>query len=215
MCIFLPRTDLGQATDPPVPTPRRPGESGVTRTLVAGFLFEVGLGLLALALGSWAGQPPFATLSWDGSTFLAGVFATAPMLAGFFAVWRSPHRLAAGLRERIDEIIATMFRRASVVEVGLIALAAGIAEEALFRGFLQGLFESHLGPPAGLLAASFLFGLAHPLTRGYVVVATVLGYYLGWLWRITGNLLAPITAHTLYDFSVLLILIRDQRSDIA
>jgi len=183
----------------------------MTRAPLAGLLLEIGLGLLAVGLGAWTRHPPFATFAWSWPGLLAGTAATAPMLAGFLALWRSDHRIARAMRERVDEIVHGVFRHASALEVALVAIAAGVAEEALFRGFLQGLFEEKFGPRVGLWSAALLFGLAHPITRSYVVVTAVFGYYLGWLWQVSDNLLAPITAHILYDFFVLLILIRDQR----
>jgi len=183
----------------------------MTRALIAGLLLEIGLGLLAVELGTWSGHPPFTTFAWSWPSLLAGAAATAPMLAGFLALWRSDHRVARAMRERVDEIVHSLFRRASVIEVALVAVAAGVAEEAMFRGFLQGQLEERFGSRPGLWTAALLFGLAHPITRSYIVVTAIFGYYLGWLWQVSGNLLAPITAHILYDFFVLLILIRDQR----
>ena len=61
----------------------------------------------------------------------------------------------------------------------------------------------------GLLAASVLFGLAHPITPAYAVLAAMIGVYLGWLWlAFDKNLLVPITAHALYDFLALIYLVR-------
>ena len=65
--------------------------------------------------------------------------------------------------------------------------------------------------PLALLLASLLFGLAHAITRTYVVLATVFGIYLGWLWTASGNLLVPIVAHALYDFVALSALVRAER----
>jgi membrane protease YdiL (CAAX protease family) len=53
-----------------------------------------------------------------------------------------------------------------------------------------------------------LFGLAHPMSTTYVVLATVVGVYLGGLLLVTDNLLAPIVAHAAYDFVALVYLVR-------
>ena len=89
----------------------------------------------------------------------------------------------------------------------MVSLAAGVGEEVLFRGFLQAWFEARLGAVGGLLAASILFGAAHPITAGYVAIAALMGAYLGALWQWTGNLLVPIVTHALYDLTVLWILL--------
>jgi membrane protease YdiL (CAAX protease family) len=82
----------------------------------------------------------------------------------------------------------------------------------LFRGFLQAWLETMLGSLGGLLVASFLFGAAHPITAGYVVIATLMGGYLGWLWQASGNLLVPIVTHALYDLVVLRLLVSRRRT---
>jgi membrane protease YdiL (CAAX protease family) len=90
----------------------------------------------------------------------------------------------------------------------MISLAAGLGEEALFRGVLQSVLTQAFSPSVGLVAASLLFGFAHCVTRAYVVFATLFGLYLGWLTIINDNLLAPIVAHTLYDFAALKYLVK-------
>jgi membrane protease YdiL (CAAX protease family) len=62
---------------------------------------------------------------------------------------------------------------------------------------------------AGVLIGGLVFGIAHPLSKTYFVLAAMLGCYLGWLWLVAdGNLLAPIVAHAAYDFTALVILMR-------
>ena len=58
-----------------------------------------------------------------------------------------------------------------------------------------------------MIVLSLLFGLAHALTRTYAVLATLVGFYLGFLFWLTGNLLAPILAHAVYDFVALVYLV--------
>jgi membrane protease YdiL (CAAX protease family) len=84
----------------------------------------------------------------------------------------------------------------------------------LFRGVLQGVFTRWL-PSAWLAVAlvSVLFGILHAVTFSYAVMATLMGAYLGWLRNETGNLLAPIITHALYDFVVLLYLLRGPGSE--
>ena len=57
-----------------------------------------------------------------------------------------------------------------------------------------------------------MFGLLHPITRAYAVIAALLGAYLGGLWLAGGNLLTPIVAHALYDFVALVYLLRLRRA---
>jgi membrane protease YdiL (CAAX protease family) len=94
------------------------------------------------------------------------------------------------------------------VDLALLSLVAGIGEELLCRGVLQPVLGRWLGPAFGLAAASLLFGLLHPVSWLYIVLAGLLGAYLGFLYLATGNLLGPIVAHALYDFVVLVYIVR-------
>ncbi|HMA98728.1 MAG TPA: CPBP family intramembrane glutamic endopeptidase, partial [Wenzhouxiangella sp.] len=53
------------------------------------------------------------------------------------------------------------------------------------------------------VVASVVFGAMHALSRAYFMVATAMGFYLGWLYLATGNLLIPIVVHFVYDWVVL------------
>lgn len=50
--------------------------------------------------------------------------------------------------------------------------------------------------------------LFHLVTKTYAVIATLIGAYLGVIWLAAGNLLAPITAHAVYDFVALVYFLR-------
>jgi membrane protease YdiL (CAAX protease family) len=69
-------------------------------------------------------------------------------------------------------------------------------------------FSRWLGIRWGWSAASVLFGLLHPITPGYIVLATLLGAYLGAIWIYNGNLLSVMVAHAVYDFVALWYLLR-------
>ena len=90
-----------------------------------------------------------------------------------------------------------------------ISLLAGLGEEILFRGVSQEAFTGWFNVWVGVLMASVLFGLMHSITFTYVLLATLMGAYLGcvWLWA-DHNLLVIVLTHALYDFLVLLWLLR-------
>ena len=54
-----------------------------------------------------------------------------------------------------------------------------------------------------------MFGVVHAMTPTYFVLATLAGGYLGWVYAMTGDIAAPIVAHAMYDFVVLLVLVRE------
>jgi len=107
-------------------------------------------------------------------------------------------------------MIRELFAQSTPLELALVALAAGLGEELLFRGALQSLAELWMSPLVALAMVSLLFGLAHALSATYFVLATVVGAYLGWLALATGSLVPPILAHALYDLLALGVLLRRQ-----
>ena len=68
--------------------------------------------------------------------------------------------------------------------------------------------ENAFGLWPALLLASLLFGLAHAMTLTYLVLATLMGLYLGALYAWTDQLLAPMLTHFLYDWAALAWLLR-------
>lgn len=76
-----------------------------------------------------------------------------------------------------------------------------VAEEALFRGFVQQSFSRRFDWRLGLVIASILFGLAHfaggPLL---IVFATLAGLGYGLVFHFTGRLWCAVLAHFLFNF---------------
>jgi hypothetical protein len=145
---------------------------------------------------------------WRAIDLAWGVAATVPMLAALAVCLWLPLAPMRRLTRIVREILIPMFQEAHWSQIALIAALAGWGEELFFRGVVQYFSQQWLGVPGGLVLASMVFGLAHPLTRTYVVVAAVIGAYLGWLWMALGNLLVPMVAHGLYDFVVLMWMLR-------
>lgn len=170
--------------------------------------FEGGLAVLALGLGWLLGHPPLASARIDLESIGLGVVATLPMLLGLWGCLRSRSAAFVEIRGLVEDVLLPLFAGSSLAAVALVAALAGLGEEMLFRGVLQPAIAGLVaGPPGvwlGLLGASLLFGLAHAVTRMYVVLAGLVGVYLGGLWLLTGNLVAPIVAHGLYDFVAIL-----------
>jgi membrane protease YdiL (CAAX protease family) len=79
------------------------------------------------------------------------------------------------------------------------AVVAGVAEEASFRGYMQGLIERRHGPIVAILVTGSLFGLAH-FTHPEVT-AVLLPYYLavaavyGALAYLTNSILPSVVLH--------------------
>jgi membrane protease YdiL (CAAX protease family) len=102
------------------------------------------------------------------------------------------------LRKTITGDIRALFASSTFIDICLISIVAGLAEELLFRGVIQVKW--------GILAASILFGLLHGVTPAYILLATVIGFYIGLLYHIFQSLLIPIQLHCIYDFGALIYL---------
>lgn len=88
-------------------------------------------------------------------------------------------------------------RSVSILGAFGIAVGAAVSEEVFFRGFLQ--------PRVGLLAQAVLFSIAHLsyVNVLQVVVTFALGLLFGILYARTRNIWAPIAAHFLFNFIML------------
>jgi membrane protease YdiL (CAAX protease family) len=180
--------------------------------VMLGAVLEGSLAPLALVIGWALRQPPLAGFSWNPRDAALGALATVPMLAFFLATIRWPIGPLARIKQFFAAEVQPVLGARPWTDLALISLAAGVGEEMLFRGVFQGAFGRWFGPIGGLIAASALFGALHPITPTYIVLAGLLGAYLGGVWLVTGNLLTVIVAHTLYDFVALLVLLREPKS---
>ena len=171
-------------------------------------LIEAALAPFSLVLGVALGQNPLADFGWDGGAVVLGLIAAVPMIAAAFWMPSGPmRRIRAYLRREL----APVLRGCEWPDLALISVAAGVGEEMLFRGVIQGTMTRSIGPLASVLAAGAVFGLLHAVSTDYVVIAGLLGVYLGFVWLETGNLLTVIVAHAVYDFVGLTTILRDLR----
>lgn len=195
-------------------TEEQPPPAAVPRSVAVGLAVAVegGLVLLAWGLGWLLGTPSLATFSWDVDAAAVGAVATLPMLTVFFVCLHWPAAPFQRINKLLDEVLRPFLASCTLLDLAAISLLAGLGEEMLFRGVLQEQFAAWAGNAwVGLALASVSFGLAHALTPAYVILATLLGGFLGFLWQQTGNLLAPVVAHALYDFIALVIFLRFRR----
>ncbi len=99
----------------------------------------------------------------------------------------------------------------TTVYLGVFAVViAPVAEEFIFRGMLFP-FVKQLGwPKLAWFGVSFLFALIH-LNAPTFVPLFVFALALTWLYEKTDNLLAPITAHALFNATNLAVLLWQNR----
>jgi membrane protease YdiL (CAAX protease family) len=171
-------------------------------------LFEGALGLAGAGLAWWLDTPLARKLDVSTGAVWRSAVGLIPLLLLLAFATRSRWRPFAELRRQVEQLVGNLFRDVPWTGLAAVSLAAGVGEEILFRGALQPLAERWLGPAAGLVAISMLFGALHAATRTYFVLATLVGFYLGWLAQHYDDLVAPITIHAAYDFVALLVLRR-------
>lgn len=181
--------------------PERPRGMSAHEFTTMAIVFELSLIPAAWLLAwIWPGRdvPP---AEWIVNDALSGLLWTLPLL-GFLVVltWKPVRslppirRVHLMLRRRMGSTFAKM----AVWQIVAVAAAAGIGEEVLFRGALQ--------PRAGIWWTAIVFGMVHFITPTYFIFATAMGLYLGWRFRIDGNLLGPMIVHGLYDAVALMVL---------
>lgn len=193
--------------------PHRENSAGFRLAVVV----EGALGLAAVGLATLFGVPLreqfVATPAGLVTGALLGVAATLPMLAVFWWMLDARWTPLVELRRIVTQMVRELFPRASIVELAIVAVLAGVSEELLFRGVLQSLVGRWTTPLVGLAVASLVFGGLHAISRIYFILATLIGVYLGWLLLRFDSLMVPIVAHGLYDFVALVYLTRKQDSE--
>jgi len=80
-----------------------------------------------------------------------------------------------------------------------------VAEEFIFRGMLYPFIKRHGRPLLAWFGVSFLFALIHWDAAAFVPLF-LLALVLTWLYETTDSLLAPITAHALFNAANLVLL---------
>jgi len=87
----------------------------------------------------------------------------------------------------------------------VIAVIPAICEEIFFRGYIQKNYEESLNPFRGIALSGLVFGFFH-LSPANLVPLTVMGWYLGYVYYKTRNLLVPVLVHFCNNFLALSVL---------
>lgn len=183
------------------------------RIVWAAILFEASLLLMAQPVGWLLRVSPLADVGIQLRAAAIGLAATAPPLGIMLLLSRMPWAPFRHLMRQLDDHLLPLFRGCTPLELALISLAAGVGEEALFRGAIQAGVGELATPVVGLVAAAVLFGAVHLITRTYALLAGLIGMYLGMLLILFDNLLIPMIVHATYDFVALSYWLASRQSD--
>lgn len=165
------------------------------------------LALTAFELSLWAVAAGLARITRvplgfaDGNlgSFVAALLVGTSGFAAFAWLEGSGWSWLQRIRSFLEHTARPLFAGMGPVTLGIVAAAAGIGEESLFRGWLQSWLETKFDPLLACALTALLFGAAHPISWGYAVLAALLGLALGALRMFSGGWLAPAIAHGLYD----------------
>ena len=171
-------------------------------------LAEAGLVGVAWPLGRWLDVDWRQALQWKREAAVGGVLTSLPLLGLFWLTLHARSRLLVAVRTVLEKRLRPVVESASIPQLAIISVLAGIGEEALFRGALQGGLDIHWGLGPALVVASLAFGAAHAVSISYSVVATAIGALLGIEYVVTGTLWTPIITHAAYDFLALVYWLR-------
>jgi membrane protease YdiL (CAAX protease family) len=133
----------------------------------------------------------------SGAVWTWALIAGAGGLVTLVLALRVANRLVVLPRQEFFDVTeVSVLTIVSLIVVG--AVAAGIVEEASFRGYMQGAIERRYGPTIAILISGTVFGLAHyldvtPLLLPYYIAVAAIYGSLAW---VTKSILPSIVLHT-------------------
>lgn len=166
---------------------------------VTNLILLQGAAFLAAGLGIWwaTGRNIVDFVSWEArDRFVAAVLTAGLISAGAAIAFLFPRLVPWAARKQLDLFEGGRF---SPVQILLLSAAAGVGEEALFRGGLQTLAGDHLPAAAAILLCSALFAVVHSKSPGILALIFLIGAVFGIAYEVTGSLLGVMLAHAAYD----------------
>jgi len=130
----------------------------------------------------------------------AGLLALVPTWAlQAFAVWILKRLTFHPHEQQAVEILRHTEGWLSRAAMGVATiLIAPCGEEVLFRGILYPTVKREYGRHVAVWGTAILFGAIH-MNLGSFIPLTLLAVLLVWLYESTGNLIAPILAHAIFN----------------
>lgn len=155
--------------------------------------------IVALGLATLLKIDTFAhfRLNWRDSAI--GLIAVLPLAIALKWFASTDQATLKSFRDSQIDFFANIGFEFTWPRILIISLAAGISEEILFRGVLQMAASGVMPVLFAIILPNILFGLLHMRTLLYAFIAGIVGIYLGAIFIITDNLLAPMISHGVYD----------------
>ena len=192
-------------------TPSYPLDWKLTGALIGGQSALIGVAMLLATLLHTPNVGWGTTLHMDITSLQQGFLYTLPL--GCMAIlldvmeeqFPALQDVTKATQRSVLSALGSQFQLGSTLVAALaLGLAAGIGEELLFRGVIQYELVQRVGPMVGVLLSSLVFGLLHPATPLYMVLAGLASIYFGAIFLgADQNLVVPMSCHALYDFVAL------------
>lgn len=143
-------------------------------------------------------RPLYLPVGLLSAPLLYGVFWAGHVISG----WIFPFAGA-----QVGAIYQDLGAGSPVVVGLLLAAVIGPAEEIFWKGFLQRTLARRLGPWAGWLWASLIYGALHAVSGNFMLAMAALlaGSFWGLIYLKYGSLWPGILSHSLWDLLILLI----------
>jgi membrane protease YdiL (CAAX protease family) len=174
--------------------------------LLPGLVIQAGVFLLAgvllarLRLAPW--ESPRRAGPWRALAFGAAGGVAAFLAGGAIAVALDLVGLPVQEQAWLEELLARPETVMRLLPWFVVFLP--LSEEFFFRGYLFRFLAQRAGFPTGFLVSSALFALVHLNLSGFLVYLAV-GCMFALVYSRTASLLAPISAHVVYNGIVLLV----------
>ena len=170
--------------------------------------YAVFLGLTLLLVRAWHSSRPTRYLSYSTpralDLILAGLGAiTIVPLAQLLDSWS--YYLFPVLRQLRGGEAALLGIHSPgqlILVVFAVSITPAICEEAIFRGWLQRTIRRKASAAVSIIVTGVIFALFHMSPLSVVALAFV-GFYLGFLFERFGTLFASMTAHCLYNLTII------------
>lgn len=169
-------------------------------------LFEIGLGAAALFVGWLAHIDPLARFRWTWIAVRGGLLTPIIPLGLFTLLVLIKNAPTLAYLEDFKKLFNELFKDWNLLQLLLLSACAALGEEMFFRGIIQEGLMPLIGPWPALILTGVVFGMLHWINNYHFVWATFMGMFLGALYWQSANLLAPILAHGLYDFVIMVLL---------
>lgn len=164
----------------------------------------IGLQTVAFTLlglvGWWAsGRDVAGFYAFDHSEIWQGVALGLVLSAIAAASFVALPRLTDRLVRYQGETYFFLKDKLSAPAIVWVSLCAGVGEEAFFRGGMQTLLDSWLGPMPAILISATIFALVHMAKPAVAIIIFAIGALFGTIFWYTDSLAIVMIGHAVYD----------------